>query len=106
MSEQKDQQTTTNQTPAPDPMAQQEPSGPDVRRFRRVSLQVSVELGRGKLKIRDLMALRHQSIVELKRAAGSNLDIRVNGLLLGKGEPVIHESRVGIQIHEIVDSEN
>jgi flagellar motor switch protein FliN len=76
------------------------------RRFRRVPFVLSVELGSGKLKIRDVLALRHHSVIELKRAAGSALDIRVNGLLLAKGEPVIYESRVGIQIHEIVDSEN
>jgi flagellar motor switch protein FliN/FliY len=77
-----------------------------LRRFRRLPFLVSVDVGSGKMKIRDLLVLRHHSVIELKRPAGGPLDISVNGVLLGKGEPVIHEGRAGVQIHEILEIEN
>jgi flagellar motor switch protein FliN/FliY len=92
-------------------MSHEEPSEEIVRireassRFGRVPFLISVELGRGKLKIRELLALAHGSIVALNRQAGSSFDIRVNETLLGKGEPVIHENSLGIKINEIAESE-
>ena len=92
-------------------MSQQEASQETLRireasyRFGRVPFLISVELGRGTLKIRELLALGHGSIVTLHRQAGSSLDIRINETLLGKGEPVIHENNLGIKINEIADGE-
>jgi flagellar motor switch protein FliN len=77
-----------------------------LRRFRRAPLLVTVELGRGKLNIRNLLELGYHSLVPVNRPAGSNLDIRVNGCLLGKGEPVIYENKVGIKIETIVDGDD
>jgi len=72
-------------------------------RFRRVPFLLSFELGRGKLKIRDLLTLSHGAVVELHRPAGGDLDIRVNETIFGKGEPVIHQNSVAIKINEILD---
>lgn len=72
-------------------------------RFRRVPFVLSFELGRGKLKIRDLLTLSRGAVIELHRPAGSDLDIRVNETMFGKGEPVIHQNTVGIKINEIFD---
>ena len=72
-------------------------------RFRRVPFVLSFELGRGKLKIRDLLTLNHGAVVELHRPAGGDLEIRVNETIFGKGEPVIHQNSVGIKINEILD---
>ncbi len=72
-------------------------------RFRRVPFVLSFELGRGKLKIRDLLTLNHGAVVELHRPAGGDLDIRVNETIFGRGEPVIHQNSVGIKINEILD---
>jgi len=72
--------------------------------FLSVPFEVSIELGRSKLKIRDLLRLGTQSIFELDKPAGGNLDICVNGTLVGRGEPIILEDRVQIKVNEIVES--
>ena len=72
--------------------------------FLSVPFEVSIELGRSKLKIRDLLRLRRHSIVELEKAVGGNLDICINGTLVGRGEPVVLENRVQIKVDEIFES--
>lgn len=64
---------------------------------------VSVELGRAKLKIQDILALDKGSIVELKKSAGENLDIFFNARLVAKGEVTIMEDTFGIRITDIID---
>ena len=71
--------------------------------FAAVPLRVSIELGRSILKISDLLGLGYHSVVELDRPVGNNLDVYINGVLLGRGEVVIIEDRVGIKINELVD---
>ena len=73
--------------------------------FRRVPVDLSIELGKGKLKIRDLLGLRYHSTFELDKNAGGHLNLYVNGVLLGKGEPVVLEDRVGIKVDEIAETE-
>ena len=73
--------------------------------FRLVPVDLSIELGRGKLKIRDLLGLRYHSTVELDRNAGGHLNLYINGVLFGKGDPVVLEDRVGIKIDEITETE-
>jgi flagellar motor switch protein FliN/FliY len=72
--------------------------------FLGVPFDVSIELGRIELKIRDLLRLGPHSILELDKPAGGSLDICVNGMLVGRGEPVILEERVQIKVNEIVES--
>jgi len=72
--------------------------------FLSVPFEVSIELGRSKLRIRDLLQLGNQSVFELDKPAGANLDICVNGILVGRGEPIILEDRVQIKVNEIVES--
>jgi flagellar motor switch protein FliN/FliY len=69
-------------------------------------MSVAVEIGRGTLKIREILAMRFQSIIALNKAAGKNMDVRVNGVLVGRGEPVVTEDRIGIKINEVIGSEN
>jgi flagellar motor switch protein FliN len=76
-----------------------------LRPFRSIPITLSVELGRGKLKLRDLLELRYHSVFTLDENAGSKLSIYANGVPFGKGEPVILENQVGIKIEEILDAQ-
>jgi flagellar motor switch protein FliN/FliY len=73
--------------------------------FRTIPMELSIELGRGKLKLRDLLNLQYHSVFRLEQAAGSPMNVLLNGVLLAKGEPVVIEDRVGIKIDEVVDTE-
>jgi flagellar motor switch protein FliN/FliY len=73
--------------------------------YRGVPINVSVELGKGKLRLRDLLELRYHSVFALDENAGSKLTVYVNGIPIGKGEPVILDDQVGIKIDEILDSQ-
>jgi flagellar motor switch protein FliN len=71
-----------------------------------VSLEVTAELGRRRLKVRDIVALQPGSVVELDRAAGSPVDVLVNGALVWHGEVVVVDEEFGIRVSEIVVDEN
>ena len=67
-----------------------------------VSLQVSVELGRTRMKIGEILGLRSGSVIELDRLAGEPADILVNGTLIAKGEVVVVDEKFGVRIIEVV----
>jgi flagellar motor switch protein FliN/FliY len=67
-----------------------------------VSVEITVEIGRTKLTIGDLLSLSKGSIVELNRLAGASVDILVNEKLLGRGEIVLVNERLGVRVIEIV----
>jgi flagellar motor switch protein FliN/FliY len=71
-----------------------------------VSMEVTAELGRMRMKVRDLVALAPGSVIELDRAAGSPVDVLVNGTLLATGEVVVIDEEVGIRVSEIVVGDN
>ena len=67
-----------------------------------IPLEVSVELGRKRMSIRDILDLGSGSIVELDRVAGEPVDLLVNGRLVARGEVVVIEDNFGVRITEIV----
>ena len=67
-----------------------------------IPLEVTVELGRVRMLIRDVLELASGSIVELDRVAGEPVDLLVNGRLVAKGEVVVIEDNFGIRLTEIV----
>jgi flagellar motor switch protein FliN/FliY len=67
-----------------------------------VEMEVSAELGRTRMSVRELLSLSPGAIVELDRAAGSPADLLVNGRLIAKGEVVVVDENFGIRITEIV----
>lgn len=67
-----------------------------------VPMGVTAELGRTRMTVRDLLALTPGSVVELDRAAGSPVDVLVNGTLIARGEVVVIDEEFGIRIVEIV----
>ena len=71
----------------------------------RVSLQVTVELGRTKKSIKEILELTNGSIVELDKLAGEPVDIHVNGKFLAKGEVVVIDENFGVRITDIVSPE-
>ena len=67
-----------------------------------VPLQVTVELGRTRKLIRDILELAPGSVIELDKLAGEAVDILVNGKLIAKGEVVVIDDNFGVRISEIV----
>jgi flagellar motor switch protein FliN len=68
-----------------------------------VPVCLSVELGRTNLPIRDVVNLGRGSIIELDRGPGTPLDVRVNGVLIGRGEVVlVNTDTLGLRFVEVV----
>jgi flagellar motor switch protein FliN/FliY len=68
-----------------------------------IPVRLSVELGRTEISIREVVSLGRGSMIELDRSAGEPLDVRVNGVLIGRGEVVvINEDRLGLRFTEVV----
>ena len=67
-----------------------------------ISLQVTVELGRARMKIAEILGLRNGSVIELDRLAGEPADILVNGTLIARGEVVVVDEKFGVRVIEVV----
>ena len=67
-----------------------------------VDMEVTVELGRARMTVRDLLALTPGNVLELDRAAGSPADLLVNGRLIARGEVVVVDEDFGLRITEIL----
>ena len=76
-------------------------SGNGIDMLLEVDLQVSVELGRTRLQIRDILQLGPGSIVELDKQAGEAVDILVNDKPIAKGEVIIIDEHFGIRLTSI-----
>ena len=70
--------------------------------LQNIPVTISVEVGRTKLKIRDLMRLTQGSVVELDRLAGEPLDLLVNNTLVAQGEVVLVNERYGVRLTSVV----
>ncbi len=70
--------------------------------LRDVEVEITLEIGRRKMRIADVLKLSSGQTLQLAKAAGEPLDILVNGRLLGRGEAVVLGDRYGIRITEIV----
>lgn len=66
-----------------------------------IPLEVTVELGRTRLTLRDLLNLNRGAVIELDKEASEPLDILVNQQPVARGEVVVMEERFGIRITEI-----
>lgn len=67
-----------------------------------IPVAMTVELGRTKLSIRNLLQLAHGSIVELDGLAGEPLDVMINGTLVAQGEVVVVNDKFGIRLTDII----
>ena len=89
-------------------MESSDPQNPSAQSSRRlellldVPLDLSVELGRTRMSIQDLLGLGPGSVVELDKVAGEPLDILVNDRLVARGEAVVVNDKFGVRITDIV----
>jgi flagellar motor switch protein FliN/FliY len=67
-----------------------------------IPLQVSVELGRTKLLVKDILQLNQGAVVELTKLAGEPLDIFVNSKLVARGEAVVVNEKFGVRLVDII----
>jgi len=67
-----------------------------------VPVTLSLEIGRTRMPIRNLLQLNQGSVIELERGAGEPLDVYVNGTLIAHGEVVVINDRFGMRLTDIV----
>jgi flagellar motor switch protein FliN len=77
----------------------------NIELLKDVSLRVKVELGRGKMLLRDVLRLAQGSVVELEKLAGDPLEIYVNDRLVGKGEVLILNENFCVRITQVFSPE-
>jgi flagellar motor switch protein FliN/FliY len=67
-----------------------------------IPLEISVELGRTKMLINELLKLGQGSVVELSKLAGETLEILANQKLVARGEVVVVNEKYGVRLTEII----
>ena len=67
-----------------------------------VPVTLSLEVGRARVPIRNLLQLNQGSVVELDRVAGEPLDVLVNGTLIAHGEVVVVNDKFGIRLTDVI----
>ncbi|PRD39298.1 UNVERIFIED_CONTAM: fliN [Trichonephila clavipes] len=67
-----------------------------------IPVTISMEVGRAKISIRNLLQLNQGSVVELDRIAGEPLDVLVNGTLIAHGEVVVVNDKFGIRLTDVI----
>ncbi|MBU2884091.1 flagellar motor switch protein FliN [Psychrosphaera sp. B3R10] len=67
-----------------------------------IPVNISMEVGRSKISIRNLLQLNQGSVVELDRVAGEPLDVLVNGTLIAHGEVVVVNDKFGIRLTDVI----
>jgi flagellar motor switch protein FliN/FliY len=73
----------------------------DLRLLADVQLELSVELGRARLAMRDVLGLVPGSVLELDRPADASVDVLVNGTVVARGEVFVVDGDFGVRITEI-----
>ncbi|HLR30713.1 MAG TPA: flagellar motor switch protein FliN [Paenalcaligenes sp.] len=79
-----------------------EVSPSDIDMIMDIPVQLSVELGRTRLTIKNILQLGQGSVVELDGLAGEPMDVYVNGYLIAQGEVVVVDDKYGIRITDII----
>lgn len=89
--------------PAPEPsMPSGAPGDVNLDVILDVPVTLSMEVGRTRIPIRNLLQLNQGSVVELDRAAGEPLDVFVNGTLVAHGEVVVVNEKFGIRLTDVI----
>ena len=70
--------------------------------LQNIPVTLSIEVGRARIKIRDLLRLTQGCVVELDRIAGEPLDLLVNNTVVAQGEVVLVNDRYGIRLTRVV----
>ena len=74
----------------------------DIDMVLDIPVQLTVELGRTRIAIRNLLQLAQGSVVELDGLAGEPMDVLVNGCLIAQGEVVVVNDKFGIRLTDII----
>lgn len=86
-----------------------EPGGgtgaPDLDAILDIPVTLSIEIGRARVSIRNLLQLNQGSVVELDRLAGEPLDVMVNGTLVAHGEVVVVNDKFGIRLTDVISAQ-
>ena len=72
-------------------------------RINNVEMALTVEIGRTRMSVRDVLGLEPGAVVELDRSAGAPADILLNGRLIALGEVVVMDQDYGVRITQILD---
>ncbi len=92
----------TNQEPK---QAQENPASSENKELGfllDIPLQVSVEIGRSRILIKDLLEMQEGAIIELDKLSGEPLDLYVNSRLIARGEAVLVKDKYGIRLTDVV----
>lgn len=87
---------------SPDPAGLSPEAAKNLELVMDIPIQLTVELGRTKMPIRNLLQLAQGSVVELNEMAGEPLDVFVNGCLVAQGEVVVVNEKFGIRLTDII----
>ena len=87
----------TNFSPTPTNMP-----GSDINMILDIPVQLTVELGRTRIPIKNILQLAQGSVVELDALAGEPMDVLVNGYLIAQGEVVVVNDKFGIRLTDII----
>lgn len=96
------EQEVTTAAEAPESAVAPEGDGGNLELILDVPLAVTVELGRVRMPIRQLLSLSAGSVVELSKLAGEPLDVLINGQQVARGEAVMVNDKFGVRLTEIV----
>jgi flagellar motor switch protein FliN/FliY len=77
-------------------------SGRNLDLLLDIPLEVTAEIGRTRLPLRELLSLGAGAVVELEKLAGEPLDVLVNGKLVARGEAVMVNDKFGVRLTDIV----
>lgn len=86
--------------------SKEEGAHPELNFILDIPLEISVEIGRTKMLIRDLLKLNQGAIIELEKFAGEPVEIYVNGKLMARGEVVVVNDRFGVRVTEIISAQD
>lgn len=95
------QEPEAKKAPAATPGAAEAPS--NLRLILDIPLEVSVELGRSKILVKDLLKLGQGSIVELDKMMDEPMEILVNQKRVARGEVVVSNDKFGVRLTDIID---
>ena len=77
-------------------------AGNDINMILDIPVQLTVELGRTRIPIKNILQLAQGSVVELEAMAGEPMDVLVNGYLIAQGEVVVVNEKFGVRLTDIV----
>lgn len=99
------EETTTPEeaAPAEAPAAAAATSGAklDLDMFMDMKVVLSIEIGKSKLKLRDVLDLSKGSVIELDKPLGDPLDVKINGKLIAHGEVISINDKYGIRLSDV-----